>query len=235
MPEYKRSYRKGYVTESRINDENIELLIGIPYPNDKWYCYIEKRTAAIHALYRELGVHLTYNHLIDQSNLQQYLKSYRVTVVRLSKSKNSNENTYYLKFIGHDAIEKYPIDTDKITWERKYKKEITHDDAMVFLNSSILSPIMKYIKKFENWRDIPDGCTLIKMVIPDDVYESYRPILAAAYGTQRLMVQEMYLRNFYTVDEELLSDYRATIEYQKNKEAPVDETKQLLDKFVSDI
>ncbi len=108
--------------------------------------------------------------------------------------------------MGHDAIPGYPQETSEITWGPKPIKEgsITRDDAIKFLGNSILTPVLKRITPFRLYSDIPRENTLIFVLLKKD-WDMYAPVLEAAYGTKRLMVPELYLRNHYQIPED---DYR---------------------------
>jgi len=217
-PEFKRSYRRGYLTDCKIVDQSIHLLIGIPYPGDKWYNYIERRPNAISAVYREMGVHLTHNILIDHKNLSQFISSHRYCVFRLSKPVDSANGSYFLKFINHEMITGYPISIPRITWEPAKTDGITKTEAINFLSTSILSPIYKHLKTFAYLRDIPDGFTIPYIALSQSDITLYKDIITAAFGTHRIMVAELYLRNLLHISEEVILSGRAQINRQKKIE-----------------
>lgn len=225
MAEYKNSYRKGYLTDCRVNQCRLELLIGIPYPNQKWFSYIEQRSSAIDVVFKEMGIHVTRNSLIDRNNLQIYLNSHDYTVIRLSKKIGDNRNTYYLKFIGHESIKGYPLIPDEVMWEPKKIQQvaISKEDALSFLSKSKLSKLLPKIQKFEKFSAIPQGFTLLGICYGDAEKEQLKEIVMAAYGTTQLMINEMFLRNHFNLSEDLYTNAQILIKNRKSEESPVND------------
>lgn len=223
MAEYKNSYRRGYLTDCRVNQGHLELLIGIPYPNQKWFSYIEQRSSAIDVVFKEMGIHVTRNSLIDRNNLQIYLNSHDYTVIRLSKKIGDDRNTYYLKYVGHESIKGYPLIPDSVTWEPKKIEQvsISREDALNFLSKSKISKLLTKVQKFEKFSDIPPGFTLLGICYDEEEKKQYKDIMIAAFGTTRLMVNEMYIRNCFDISEKFFEGYRDAIRAEKLKENPV--------------
>jgi hypothetical protein len=213
MPEYKRTYRKGYLVDCRVRENKIEFLIGIPYPNDKWFNYIENRTGAVESLMREFGLYVTRNPLIDCHNLKNYLDRYDYTVLRLSKPKNQKQNSYFSVFVGHDSIKNYPIMPDCITWNPKQKAaEITKEDAMMFLKTSLLKPILDKIKGVSSWEDIPNNYNIVSCVFNNQSeWDMYSPILKTAFDGIPI-APELYLINKMGVPDYILEQHREYIQ-----------------------
>lgn len=228
----KNSYRKGYVYDCRTINGSIEILIGIPYPNNKWFNYIEKRAGAIDALFREFGISVTRNPLIDCNNLSIYLRSYEYTVVRLSKPVGEKLSTYYIKFIGHEAIPKYPLETSDITWSAKQAAvPISKSDAIKFLEKSKLAPILKKLIPIKKFSDIPRDYTMVHIVVENE-WEHYAPIIEAVYGTRRIMVPELYVRNNFDIPEEKLQAVKRKIRERASEELADDDGFSSLEKFI---